>query len=225
MAEKGPLTPERELLKLIESPSTGLKVTSGRARRNFSGLFSLSAIKARLSFFQAQFQGGFDFQRLVQHLEIKVINRSLEAFISVLIIYLVANFTISMINLNKSSSLTVEINKIAASSKLPEASLIKAGSYYLSKARARDIFKMGLTSVAELSESTEMPISKMLQASQNLQLVGISWSKDPDVIIEDTKVDRAYFLKRGQKINDLTVKAIFKDKVVLSYNEEEIELK
>jgi len=45
------------------------------------------------------------------------------------------------------------------------------------------------------------------------------------MIIEDTQAKRAYFLKRGQMINDFEVKAIFKDKVILSYQGEEIELR
>jgi len=131
----------------------------------------------------------------------------------------------SVINLNKGSGLNFEIKESAASSAIPEVSLLKAGTYYLGKARARDIFKMVLTSEAEEPQETEITVSKILEASQNLKLVGISWSEDPDVIIEDTNQERAYFLKRGQKINDLTVKAIFKDKVILSYNDEEVEIK
>jgi hypothetical protein len=45
-------------------------------------------------------------------------------------------------------------------------------------------------------------------------------------MIEDTKTQRTLFLKKGQRIdNEIKVEAIFKDKVILSYKGEEIELK
>jgi type II secretory pathway component PulC len=56
--------------------------------------------------------------------------------------------------------------------------------------------------------------------------VGISWSADPDVMIEDGKTQRTIFLKKGQLVdNEIRVEAVFKDKVILSYKGEEIELK
>jgi len=224
MNEEKRLTPERELLKLIEEPISQEGVSPLKARRRFFSLFSPAALKARLSFWQAKFKAGISLQRLLQ-LEIKNINWSLEVLIFILIFYLVASFLISMINLNKSSSLDFKLKKITASSLLPEASLLKAASSYLERARARDIFKMGLASLAEPQKAERVPISKIAEASQNLKLVGISWSEDPDVIIENTQEGKAYFLRRGQMINDFQVKAIFKDKVVLSYAGEEVELR
>jgi type II secretory pathway component PulC len=56
--------------------------------------------------------------------------------------------------------------------------------------------------------------------------VGIAWSNDPDAMIEDTKTHRTFFLKKGQTIDEeIKVQAIFKDRVVLSYKGEEIELR
>ena len=224
MAEKGPLTPERELLKIIEEPGTRVKVGSRKVGQKFFSLFSPVALKARFSFLRAKLRGGAGFQWLA-NLEIKAINRLLESCIFILIFYLVGNFVISMINLNSKSGLAFETKKIDASVAIPQASLLKATSYYLEKARARDIFKMGLTSAAETGDLPTVPVSRIAEASRKLKLVGISWSKDPDVIIEDTKAEKAYFLKRGQMIDDIEVKAIFKDKVILSYQGEEIELR
>ena len=221
MAEEKSLTPERELLKLIEEPGTKVGVSPTRPRT----IFSPVAIKARLSFLKAKFKGSFSFQRLVR-LEIKNVNRFLEICIFILIFYLIVNFVISVINSNKKSNLSFEVKKIIASSVLPETSFLKSISYYLERARARDIFKMGLVASKEdKKQITEVPVSVVAEAAKTLKLVGISWSDDPDVIIEDTKQERAYFLKRGQTINDFKIKAIFKDKVILSYRGEEIELK
>lgn len=223
MAEKGSPTPERELLKLIEEPGLSGKSPSTKARLKFLSLFSPDALKARFSYLKLKFKGGFSVKALT-HLEFRFVNRALELFIFVLLFYLISNLMISIVSLNKKSSLEFQIKKTAAAV-FPETSLLKVSSYYLEKARARDIFKMGLGSVSEAKDVSQVPVSKLAEAAQNLKLVGISWSEDPDVIIEDAKAGRAYFLKRGQTINDFIVKAVFKDKVVLSYQGEEIELR
>ena len=224
MAEEGSLTPERELLKLIEEPGTKGKIFTAKARLKFFSLFSPVVLKARFSFLKAKLKGGLSLKRIT-HLEIRAINRALEFCIFILIFYLVGNLIISIISLNRKSSLAFEIKKGSPSSVITETSLLKVASYYLEKARARDIFKMGLTSVADAGQVAKASISEVAVLGQNLELVGISWSEDPDVIIEDTKLKKAYFLKRGQMVNDFEVKAIFKDKVILSYQGQEIELR
>ena len=224
MAEERALTPERELLRLIEEPGVKEKIPRAKIRRKIFSLFSPIAFKARLSFLKTKFKGNFDLQRFI-HLEIRVINRFLEITIFILIFYLVGNLTIAIINLDKKSGLGLEIKRTLTPSVFQQTSPLKIAAYYLEKARARDIFKMGLSGVADAKQIPKMPVSKIVEVSKNLKLVGISWSQDPDVIIEDTRAGRAYFLKRGQVINDFKVKAIFKDKVILRYQEEEIELR
>lgn len=103
-----------------------------------------------------------------------------------------------------------------------EGSAAKVVSYYLEKIRARDIFRMAL---AQQAGEAKQPSSKIVEVTQSLKLVGISWSDDPDAMIEDTQAQKTHFVKKGQMIGNLKVQAIFKDKVVLSYDGEEIELK
>ena len=66
---------------------------------------------------------------------------------------------------------------------------------------------------------------EVISAAQNFKLVGISWSNDPDAMIEDTKAKKTFFVKRGQMVGEFKVQAISRDKVILSYGQEEIELK
>ena len=108
--------------------------------------------------------------------------------------------------------------------------LKKAVSYYLERVRDRDIFRMGSVRIMGTGDDgtqTVMKVtsSKVMEATQNLKLVGISWSSSPDAIIEDTKTTKTFFVKTGQMMGDVKVQAIFKDKVVLSYSGEEMELR
>jgi len=59
---------------------------------------------------------------------------------------------------------------------------------------------------------------------KTLKLVGISWGEDPVAMIEDTTKKETNFLKAGQSINEILVKTILRDKVVLSYKDAEYEI-
>jgi len=64
--------------------------------------------------------------------------------------------------------------------------------------------------------------------TKNLRLAGISWldsAESVSAMIEDTESGTTRFLKVGDKINDMTVKQIYADRVVLSYEGEELILK
>ncbi|MFH1678181.1 MAG: hypothetical protein ABH914_00970 [Candidatus Omnitrophota bacterium] len=224
MAEKRPITPERELLRLIEDPDAKGNIPKTKATRQFAGLFSLAALKSRFSFFKANFKGGFSLQKFTD-LEFRGINRLLEFCIFILLFYLAGNFITSVVNLNKKSSFELEIKKNPVSSEIPEVSFLNAASYYLEKTKSRDIFKMGLSDVVQAEQVEDLAAVEIVQAAQKLKIVGISWSQDPDVIIEDTQLGKAYFLKKGKMINDFKVKSIFKDKVILEYKGKEFELK
>ena len=46
------------------------------------------------------------------------------------------------------------------------------------------------------------------------------------MIIEDKAIQKTYFVKRGQTVgNNVKVEAVFKDKVVLSFDGQEFELR
>ena len=93
--------------------------------------------------------------------------------------------------------------------------------------RERDIFEIGYKPIEPpaVDEGDKLPSQKTLEATRNLNLVGISWSDDPDAMIEDTQALRTFFVKRGDYIGSIKVEAIFKEKVLLSVDGEEVELK
>jgi hypothetical protein len=103
-----------------------------------------------------------------------------------------------------------------------ETTLLKPFSFYLETVKKRDIFRMG----SKLpQDESEVISSKAAEATKTLKLVGISWSDAPDAMIEDTKAGKTFFVKKGQAVNDFKVEAIYKEKVVLRYGVESIELR
>ena len=86
----------------------------------------------------------------------------------------------------------------------------------------RDIFSpVKLRSVENPEDETKKALVTLVK---DLRLVGISWGKDPQVIIEDTKDNKTYFLKAGDPISKFKIDTILKDKVILDADGQKMEL-
>ncbi len=230
MVQERPTTPEKQLLDLIEDPKEQ-GVSPKKIKRRSFNLFSFSAFRGRLSFLQESMQSGAFFRNALP--DIKGLNRILKVCIALLFVYLVGNFAMSRDRLKQVPEF---VSKSSRESKdIPAAELSsKQISYYLEGPRSRDIFKFGDFGVPEIEENgdevaapTEEVLSHAEVLAQQLGLVGIGWSDDPDVMVENVETKKIYFLKRGERIDNLIkVEAIFQDKVILTYdNGKEMELR
>jgi len=227
MAQERPLSPEKQLLKFIEtSKISGAGVRAQAIKRRGLSFLNLGAWLGRISFLKLRLKKfflGFG----TDQIDIKAINMVLFFFTAGLTIYFFGNLLVSVANLKKIPHLEFKTSGVKLGTNVAETSSLKRSvAYYLDMIRQRDIFSMG--NKAESSGKpalTQGPSEKIVEAVKDLRLVGISWSNDPDAMIEDGKALRTFFVKRGQMIGDIKVQAIFKDKVVLDYGGEEIELK
>lgn len=159
-----------------------------------------------------------------QQLDISLFNRGLMAVIGVLIVYLIVSTSRSWTELRKLPGQEIKISAADQSSgAFKEIATMKGVAYYIGKLSARDIFHRK----PKADEPGNEPVfsSKMADMTANLKLVGISMSDDPDAMIEDSNLQKTFFVKAGSMLGDLTVETIAKDKVVLKYNKEIFELK
>ena len=232
MAQERFVTPEKQLLKLIEdqkTPTNTVGVKAHAAKHHSLSFFSLSAWTGRLSFLRDSYKK-WNTAGANKQIDIKVVNNLLTAAAAVGIFYLVINLILNIISMGRVPNIKfAPQDTVKQMVSVKDMSVLKSGvSYYLEKMRQRDIFKIGQVgagpSAARQPEEAKEN-SKVVEAMQHLQLVGISWSSDPDAMIEDTKAMKTLFVKKGQMIGDLEVRAIFKDKVIIGYGEEEAELK
>lgn len=227
MVQERPVTPEKQLLKLIEDPkakTTGVQTQT--IKHQSLGLLSPQAWGGRLSFFREKARKWLG-SGAAHQADIKAINRVLTLCIFALFLYFVSSVYFSFVDFKKMLDIDLDVKKVTALERAGDISLLKVASFYLEQVRQRNIFEMGKAKVIEGEEKTviKRPSDESFDESQYLRLVGISWSDDPDVMIEDTNALRTYFVKRGESIGEFKVEAIFKDKVVLSRDGEEIELK
>jgi hypothetical protein len=229
MAQERFVTSEKQLLKLIEDPKKDNAVDGRAIRYRRNSLFSLSAWLSRIYFFKNKLRGSFDY-RDFRKLDVKAINNILFLSIIILAAYFIFSFSVSMVDMKnpwdskfKVSDSGSQTGEVAENISF----LKKAESFYLEKVRQRDIFKIGAKNIVGGAEAVMKDASsKAIDATKHLRLVGISWSSDPDAMVEDTIALRTFFVKRGQSLGtDIRVEAILKDKVVLSYKGEEVELR
>ena len=211
------ITPEKELLKIIEEgeKSDSLVVKS-------DGFSNFNLFK-RFNFLIKKIK---DRKLKEILLDFRFVNFLLLFVNFILVIYLIYTLIFSYFSLRKDFSPKIMEEKIDTPVGSLKVSRLKPLGYYLESAKSRNIFVMNSPrlNLDNLSEKT--PSSKAIEATKNLKLVGISWGPDPDAIIEDTLNKRTLFLKRGQLIdNKIRVKSIFKDKVILRYAGEDIELR
>lgn len=218
------ITPEKELLNLIEGSKGDDKaqVEKQAFKRKVNSFFSFGAIIGRLSFLKDRFQGGAKGGKF--YLDIKAINKALAVCVFFLAAYFTVSFLATIMNSKKISSMDLSVNKESMPYNLPEVASLKPVSYYLEKAKARNVFSMMTDTSAKENEAKALR-ARVMELAKNLKLVGISWSDDPDIIIEDTKEKQAFFLKKGQKVSEFTIKSVYKDRVILSYGQEEVELR
>jgi len=89
--------------------------------------------------------------------------------------------------------------------------------HYAGRINKRDIFNPPFAQ----EQGTKSPYQEQIA---NLRLAGIIVDKQPQAIIEDTKLKKTYFLNTGDYIGDIKVEEILESKVVLSYAGERFEL-
>ncbi len=221
MAEgERPITPEKQLLKLIENPKG--EVPSAQNARRKGGLFSLDALRARFTFLKS-----FSFLQLSKkNFGIKQVNLILKGLILFLTIYLGYTVVAMAIQLKKASNLIFEVKEgPGAAAPEPPPFFIQNLEYYQEKIAVRDIFRP-VRPKEEAKPAPEAAAEAPVNLAKDFILVGIAWSDDPEAMIEDTTEKRTYFVKRGQTFGDsVTVAKILKDRVILTIGDKEVELK
>lgn len=225
MAQEKSPTPEKQLLNLIENPNAQQTAKSVKLKhRNLFSLFSAGAWLGRFSFFKGHSKQWFRPDSILK-MDINLVNNFLILLVVLLMLYFIMDFSNSYKHLQSLPSVKARVQQAIQAKEGLVSTLLKTTAYYSELARKRDIFKIGARPT-DKSKAVRAPSDKLKEATKNLRMVGISWSNDPDVMIEDTKLKRTYFLKRGKSLdNGVKVRAVFKDKVILSFENEEMEFK
>ena len=99
---------------------------------------------------------------------------------------------------------------------------------YLAPIEARNIFQPIEKKAVEATTVVPENGTKIVRMTEKMKLVGVSWLDSPEtasVMIEDQENGMTYFAHQGEKVKELTVKIIYVDRAVLTYQDEEITIK
>lgn len=96
---------------------------------------------------------------------------------------------------------------------------LKPYEYYAEAIRGRRVFG------GAASLETNRPASGQVTDSiKDISLIGIILGENPQAAIEDKKMQKTYYVTRGQFIGEFQVEAIQEGKVIINYNGERFEL-
>ena len=227
----GKETAEQKLLKLIETPSSsesakasGQEAASQIAQAVRShGFFDLAIPSAVRSFLGL---GKLSSGPLQFSFGLREINKALMASSIAIFVFLLVDFLNGTKSLQKKIDLAVDSNpaKIPSNIILP----VKNLSDYLALVESRNIFQPLEKKAVEEKPAVQSPTQKIAGLTEKLKLVGISWldsAETASVMIEDEESGITYFVHQGEKVKELTVKTIYTDQIVLSYEGEEITIR
>jgi type II secretory pathway component PulC len=225
------VTPEERLLRLIESGEKGggrLAFGDVRAWAPFFFPYKERARRLVASWFSG---------RLVpRELDLKLINRGL----IVLLVLVVAAIALNAQRVRPSAldfSREARATSLAVKEAQPLATL-RPVEDYLKEVEQRDLFNPVAPSAPKKAEAKAEPVKPpeatkppeptplevLRERAKSLKLVGISWGPVPVAMIEDTAKHETSFLKERESINQIRIKAILRDRVVLSYGNAEYDL-
>jgi hypothetical protein len=233
-------TAEQKLLRLIEQGG-GAEGASGQpasssqpsfeaqqtlnAVQSVGGAFVLPGFLPQIlssckMMFRSFSQGGFG---------IREVNKIL--FVAVLV--MAAIFSMGMIRGLQTAQQIVDFKqpqpvKVPAENLLPQFADIQR---YISAVSLRNIFNPFEKKEVAAQAVESKPVAaaaRVFERTKALKLVGVSWLDTPDsasAMVENSTNGVTYFLRVGEKLNDVTVKSIYADGIVLEFEGERMELK
>ncbi|MDP8264961.1 MAG: type II secretion system protein N [Candidatus Aceula lacicola] len=98
---------------------------------------------------------------------------------------------------------------------------------FLETILTRNIFRPYEEKESEVANGIPLGTQKIALKLEKLKLVGISWLDMPNsasAMVENAD-GMTYFLKEGENINQVTIKAIYADRVVFSFEDQEMEIR
>lgn len=211
-------TPEEKLLRIIENPAEGEKLKNANAlkRKLQLNIFSAKGLKSLI--FRISDSRPTSAASL---LNLKVINKGLAVMAAAVMFYLIFDFVHEAPDMNRLQALASVAAAPAQKVKVPPEAPGVDIAEYASLIDTRDIFH-----ALPVAKEEKPPQAKETLATlaKNLKLVGIIWSKNPQAMIEDKQENKTLLLNEGQKIGTVTLKQILRDKVILGFENEELEL-
>ncbi len=239
MAEEKKETAEKKLLKIIENPpnasagtSRGASSTPAPEAAELAAAVKNAgiphiALPSFLTPLSDLLHGKLPFAAgSALAFGIKEANYILGASVLAVLAFVIFNTTMGTKTLEK--KIVVSVDTTAVNSVNHFFPQPKDVSQYLQTITKRNIFKPFEKKAEDENIDVDPETRQISALTKNLKLVGISWLDSPEsatALIEDTQSGMTYFLKMGEQVNNVTVKSIYADRIILTYQGEDLTIK
>lgn len=209
------LTPEEKLLKIIENPQTERRKAPGAAI-----IGKGAGVKGAGDWFKKL---RID-KNTIKNISLKTMNKMVLALCIIFTLFFIFDF------IRMGSSFLRKLSKITAEAAAPEAKEQRANLKEaniieaINLSKRHNIFSFLPPEASSTPQLSTMPL-EVEEIIKNLKLVGIIWSNNPQAIIENTKEQKTYLLNAGDKMKIIDIKKILRDRVILSKDNQEWELR
>ena len=206
---KDDITPEERLLKIIENPNTEKRPVPLAVKVR---LLSIESVKGWFSGLHAD-------KNLLKQMNLRAVNKIMAVICALITLIWIFDFGSGGMAFSKrfKSISSGEYSASSAEGKRPKIDVTINEA--MAQVNRRNIFTFLPTKEEAASAVNVGP------TLSNFKLVGILWSDNPQAMIENSKEQKTYFVSKGDKIGDLDVKNILKDKVMLGKDDQEWELR
>lgn len=211
MSKKDDLSPEEKLLHLIRR--SGKKDSKEPSEKDSSKAVPIESKPAKLKDIKIILHG-------IKSIDFILINRLIIISVFMVLMWFLWDLYFNRHQFDKSLSLSKHKPKPEAISMVKKEP--KPYSYYQEEISKRNIFKPQGEGKKVSQAAPAGPAFKEL--IKDLNLLGIVAGDNPQVIIEDRKVQKTYFLYKGDYVGEMKVEAIYPEKVVLEFRGEKISL-
>jgi type II secretory pathway component PulC len=208
--DKENITPEEKLLKIIENPQTPKSNIKLGPKEN------ALAISSPIAWFK-----GIHISRdaIFEYANISSANKALAVVCVLLTCFWIFEFARIGVNMNKRLAKITAASTASKNYAAAVTFLTAQAKDVLTQARRRNIFTL-LPPKQEIVQTQALE-----QAVSNYKLVGIIWSLTPQAMIEDSKAGKTNLLSENEIMGDFKIKKILRDKVIISKDDLEWELR
>ena len=217
-------TAEEQLLRMIEGPG---RPSPGRGPvKGFSLSQASEQLRQRVRIF---WQWAFTPQRQETDVllwRLRLGERVLWLLLLGLGLYLVVDLFIVPLRPRRLGALSSHSEKAASGNEATEAvePRLKAVDEYRQAIAGHNPFALA-SRRGEQAEDADKAAADLAQQVSTLTVVGINRGRVPEVLVEDTEARRTYFLKIGDQVKGLTVKAIDQSGVLVTDGKHDVVLK
>ncbi|MCX5665629.1 MAG: hypothetical protein NT036_01070 [Candidatus Omnitrophica bacterium] len=206
---KDDMTPEERLLKIIENPNTEKRKESLAAKVRS---FDPGSVKEWFSGIRMD-------KDILKKINLKAINKIIAVICALVTLIWIFDFGSGGISLAKRFKRISSGESLVLPDEGKRPKIDVAIDEAMTQARKRNVFTFVPTKEEAASAVSVGP------TLSNFKLVGILWSDNPQAMIENSQEQRTYFVSKGDKIGDLDVRSVLRDKVMLGKDDQEWELR